>query len=182
MKHPHSLKKQAGLTLTESLLVLAVAALVAVLAYAGYKMANSNVKQAAAVDSAARMLSAIKKSFGASGNYPAASVTTANLGKSGIVPSEFTVAADFSSITAPWATDSTVTLAGNTTTATVTFIKVPTSVCLDLMAGIEGFTDSMQAGATGGALADVKTSTTKFDPGTAASKCGAAADIAAVIK
>jgi|JI8StandDraft_2_1071088.scaffolds.fasta_scaffold02979_8 prepilin-type N-terminal cleavage/methylation domain-containing protein len=43
-KPKRSARRQAGLTLTESLLVLAVAGLIAVVAYGGYKVANSDVQ------------------------------------------------------------------------------------------------------------------------------------------
>lgn len=182
-----TLKKQAGMTLTESLLVLAVGALVAVLAYGGYKMAVGNVNQAASVDSAARLMSAIKKSFGASGNYTT-NVTTANLAKSGIVPAEFITDATAGTVKAPWGTTSMVTILGTGTAAApkntvpVTFTNVPVDICLSLLAGIEGFTESMTAGPAGGAQTDVKTAGTTFDSGLAAAQCGAVADIVATIK
>ena len=179
-----TIKKQAGMTLTESLLVLAVGALVAVLAYGGYKLAVGNVKQASAVDSAARMLSAIKKSFGSSGNY-SVNVTTANLAKSGIVPTEFTVDAGAGTVIAPWAADANVTIttppAAGSQTLAVNFTNVPTDVCLSLMAGIEGFTESMKAGPAGSLVA-VKAAGGKFDSGSAAAQCGAVATVEATIK
>lgn len=183
----HTLKHQAGMTLTESLLVLAVGALVAVLAYGGYKMAVGNVNEQAAVDSSARMLSAIKKSFGSSGNYTT-SVTTENLSKSGIVPTEFKIVG--TEVVAPWGTGSSkITIAGTGTAAApvntvpVTFTNVPTNICLSLMAGIEGFTESMTVAPAGGGTADtVKATGGKFDSGLAAAKCGADATIVATIK
>lgn len=185
----NTLKQQAGMTLTESLLVLAVGALVAVLAYGGYKMAVGGVNEQAAVDSSARMLSAIKKAFGSSGNYTT-DVTTLNLAKSGIVPAEFkTDITGTGTITPPWGAGSTVTIAGTGTSAApvatvpVTFAAVPQNVCLALMAGIEGFTDSMTATPAGGSAATVKATGQTFNSGLAAAQCGAASTtIVATIK
>ncbi|MBI1891892.1 MAG: prepilin-type N-terminal cleavage/methylation domain-containing protein [Burkholderiales bacterium] len=185
-------KTQAGMTLTESLLVLAVGALVAVLAYGGYKVASGNVSEKSAVESTARLLTSIKKAFGGSGNYTT-NVTTANLAKSGIVPTDFKSDTAAGTVAAPWGTGtSMVTIAGTGTAAVpvntvpVTLTNVPASICLAIMSGVEGLAEGIKAGpaATIPPTNVIKTpgSAGSYDAGAAAAQCGADAAIEITLK
>lgn len=176
MQRYATLKQQRGLTLTESLLVLAVAALVAVLAYGGYKMANANVKSMSSVNSTVRLLTAIKKTFGSNSDYTG--ITHTLVAQSGIVPTDFASNSATGVITAPYGATVTIAADGtDKTRALVTFTSVPSDVCMDLAAGIEGMTDTLSIGGTA-----VKSSTTPYSATGAAAKCGAAAIFVAGVK
>lgn len=84
-----AVRQHRGLSLTETLLVLGVIALVAVIAYAGYNAATSSVKTGGETRSAVTLLNNIQKTFGTAANYNA--VTVPNLINAGQVPSTYRV-------------------------------------------------------------------------------------------
>lgn len=178
MKYCKTQKKQSGLTLVESLLVLAVAALVAVLAYGGYKMANSGVKSQSNVESSVRLLTAIKKTFGSSGNYK--DITHAKVNTSGIVPSDFDTATS-GKIKAPWGGEVEVSSADPYTNAVVKFTAVPSEICMDLAGGIEGMVEKLVIGAA--TPKDMTANTPKkYTPSDAAGVCNATVAFEATLK
>lgn len=165
MQYCKTHKKQTGLTLVESLLVLAVAALVAVLAYGGYKMANQGVKSQSGVESTVRLLTSIKKTFGSSGDYTG--ITGDLVKSSGVVPSDFDTSG--TNFKAPFGSAVTIASAASNKMAAVTFAAVPADICMDLVSGIEGMTEVLTVG--GDTVKDLGAGT-KFTASVAAAKCG----------
>ena len=80
-----SITRQAGMTLTESLLVLAVGAAVAVVAYSGYRVANSDVMASTVSQDTVGMIGKIKQIWG--GNYT--TVTPTGLNNAGVITGSF---------------------------------------------------------------------------------------------
>lgn len=177
MKYCKTQKKQSGLTLVESLLVLAVAALVAVLAYGGYKMANLGVKSQSGVESTVRLLTSIKKTFGSSGDYTG--ITGAVVKSSGVVPSDFDISTGFK---APYGSAVSIASAASNKMAAVTFAAVPADICMDLVSGIEGMTEVLTVG--GDTAKDLTADPqVKYKASVAAAKCGAGtSDVVASVK
>jgi type II secretory pathway pseudopilin PulG len=82
-----AIKKQAGLTMVESLLVLGVAAAVAVIGYAGYRASTGDVNTSAVGQDTVGMVAGIKRVWGASGNYT--TVNGAGVNNAGLVIGTF---------------------------------------------------------------------------------------------
>lgn len=184
-----TLKKQAGMTLTESLLVLAVGALVAVLAYGGYKMATSQVSSQSQIEGTVQLVAGIKRVFGTGNSY--SDVNVANVINSKIVPPAFKTTGT-ASIDHAWG--GTITPAvGNQAGATptsqfkLTITAVPTDNCVDFVAGISnmgGMVNSIWVGGTAAGTNDVKPAGGAYSASTAATRCAAAAtsDVIVVIQ
>lgn len=85
----HAKRKDRGLSLTETLLVLGVIALVAVIAYAGYNAATGSVKAGGDAQALVQMAGNINKTFATAADYNG--VTTANLINAGLVPKAYKV-------------------------------------------------------------------------------------------
>ncbi|NEX63364.1 prepilin-type N-terminal cleavage/methylation domain-containing protein [Noviherbaspirillum galbum] len=75
--------KNKGMTLPETLLVLAVGAAVAVVGYAGYKTATGDVGGAALAQDTVTMIAKIKQTWGSTGNFT--SLSAANLNNAGLL-------------------------------------------------------------------------------------------------
>lgn len=81
--------RQAGMTLTESLLVLGIGAMAAAIAYGGYKMATSTVAVSSQTNGTIMLIGGIKRIFSTATDY--SSVTVANVINAKIVPSNFRI-------------------------------------------------------------------------------------------
>jgi len=167
--------RQAGMTLTESLLVLGIGAAVAVLAYGGYKMATGMVSASSQVRGITQLAAGIQRVFGVAGNY--ADVSAANVINSRIVPSDFKVGGGV--ITHAWG-NSVVPQPGNqvgagTTQFRITINGVPQNVCVDFLSGISSAATTLWAGGTTAGTHDVKDSTGTYYPARAATQCGSSA-------
>lgn len=80
-----SIRNQSGMTLIESLLVLAVGAAVAVIAYSGYRVADSDVNAATVSQDTVAMIGKIKQTW--AGSY--ATVTPPGLNNAGVISGSF---------------------------------------------------------------------------------------------
>ncbi len=131
------LKRQAGLTFVESLLVLAVAAGIVALAYMGYKSAKSAITVESQARGVTQLAASISRTFGRSGSY--SDVTTANVINARIVPDAFTV--EGGEIRNKWnglVTPAVGNQAGNTPASNfkITITNVPRSACFDFVTSI----------------------------------------------
>jgi len=81
---------QRGVTLTETLLVLGVAALLAAAAYRAYSMASSDARTSELSNSTVALVNKVKNVFGTDGNYTTLNTTFAEkLENSGVLPPQF---------------------------------------------------------------------------------------------
>lgn len=178
-KQNFACKSQSGMTLTESLLVLSVGALVAVLAYGGYRMATSDVKTQSQTKGIVQMVGKIKQTFGTAANY--AGVTVANIINAKIVPADFKTTGT-TSIDNAWG--GTVTPAAGNETATATnasfrivITNIPAEGCVDFLSGLSSSANSLWMGAVVGSVTagthDVKPLGGAFDAARAATQCAA---------
>lgn len=88
-------KKQKGITLTETLLTLSVAAVVSVIGYQGYKVANADISVSDQTGATVTMIGKIKQVFGASGSYAVLNTTPGlQLANAGLLPEQFKYDAD----------------------------------------------------------------------------------------
>lgn len=126
-------KQQAGMTLTEALLVLTIGALVAVLAYGGYRMATNDVKTQSQVNGIITLSGKIKQVFSTGADY--STVTAANVINAGLVPPDFRAAGG--TINNSWGGTVTPTaVAGNAARYQIVITVVPVDGCMDFLAGI----------------------------------------------
>lgn len=175
MKRIINKRKQAGMTLTESLLVLGVAAMVAVLAYGGYKMATSSVSTSSQVNGTIQLVGGIKRIFGTGADY--STVNVANVINSQIVPADFKKSGT-TDIYNGWGGNITPAVgdqAGATPTSVfkLTIAGVPVANCIELVAGIASAAQSLWVGGTTAGTHDVKPATGSFMPDRAATQCAA---------
>lgn len=175
MKQNHFQKKfrQAGMTLTESLLVLAIGAAVAVLAYGGYKMATGMVSVSSQTKGATQLVAGIKRVFGVASDY--LTVTNANVINAKLVPDDFKYDASAGTITNKWGgyvTASVGNEAGATPTTKfkLTITGVPKSDCVDFVTGLTSAAESIWVNGTTAGTNDVK-SNGEFYPNRAATQC-----------
>lgn len=162
-------RKQAGMTLTESLLVLAVGALIAVLAYGAYRMATSDVKVQSQVQGTVQLVGKIKQIYSSAANYGTASASLNQaVNDAKIVPSDFKGSG--ATITNAWGGAVNVAVGATNTQFTVTFVGVPQEGCIEFVTGIASAATTLVVGT--GASKDVKTATAAFDPALAAAACG----------
>lgn len=164
----NTLKQQAGMTLTESLLVLSVGALVAVLAYGGYKMATSDVKVQSQAKGTVQLVGKIKQVFGTSASYGATAgasmYTTVKNAK--ILPADFKD--NGTAFVNAWG-GTVIPAVGDPNTAqfTITINGVPAEGCIEFLNGINS---AASGGLTMGGTS-VKTAAGEFNTGAAATQC-----------
>lgn len=165
----YSLKKQSGMTLTESLLVLAVGALIAVLAYGAYRMATSDVKVQSQVQGITQLVGKIKQVFASAADF--SGVTNTSVTNAKIVPADFKVSG--TTISNAWGgTITAAQVTGDATKFQLTITKVPKEGCMEFLAGIASAAQSMTMGGT-----SVKAVGASFDTSAASTQC-AAVDVA----
>ena len=188
-----TLKKQAGMTLTESLLVLAVGALVAVLAYGGYRMATTQVNSSSQVKGLVQMVGGIKRIFNASGNYNG--ITTPIVVNAGIVPDDFRKTTGATgTITNSWG--GTITVAPTKLAAAapipaygtadnqgfaIVINGIPADSCMDIVTGVASAANVIQGGAAGAAATNAKALNGTVDIAAANTGCIAGGTAATVV-
>lgn len=79
--------RQRGVTLTETLLVLALASVLAAAAYRAYASASNDAKLSDLSNGTVSLIGKVKQVWGSAGNYENLTPTTLN--RSGILPSQF---------------------------------------------------------------------------------------------
>lgn len=166
--------RQAGMTLTESLLVLGVGAAVAVLAYGGYKMAIGQTNASSQVRGITQLVAGIQRVFGVSGNF--STVTAANVVNSRIVPTDLrSVGTSISTVWGGAITPGVGNQAGNTpvTNFKLTIAGVPKDACVDFLSGISGAASTLWVNGTTAGTNDAKDSTGTYHPDRAATQCEA---------
>lgn len=82
-----SSKRQRGVTLTETLLVLALAAVLAAAAYRAYATASNDTKTSELGNGTMALIGKVKQVWGADGNYT--TLTPETLDRSGVLPAQF---------------------------------------------------------------------------------------------
>lgn len=87
MKQRMNLRRQAGISLTESILAMAVAAVAAVVAYAGYRTLTADVDVSDMNASMVELVGKTRQVFGSGGSFT--NVTTQNLINAKVVPARF---------------------------------------------------------------------------------------------
>lgn len=165
--------RQAGMTLTESLLVLAIGAAVAVLAYGGYKMATGMVSVSSQTRAITQLAAAVKRVFGIATNY--STVSNANVINAKLVPEELRVSG--TTIENRWGGQVTVspgdqTGAGNTKFRIV-ITGVPSSDCVDFVSGLTSAAQTLWVNGTTAGTHDVKDASGVFHPDRASAQCSA---------
>ncbi|MBS1196294.1 MAG: prepilin-type N-terminal cleavage/methylation protein [Proteobacteria bacterium] len=162
-----SIKKQNGMTLTESLLVLAVGALIAVLAYGAYRMATSDVKVQSQVQGITQLVGKIKQVFGTGATYGTADMVK-SIVDAKIVPADIKIGGTAAAPTLSNAWGGGVTIVGAGAAFTITIVGVPSEGCIQFLSGISSAANSMTMGGT-----SVKATGANFDPAAAATQCAA---------
>lgn len=165
-------RRQAGLTLTESLLVLAIGAAVAVLAYGGYKFATNSVTVSSQTRATTQLVASIKRVFGIANDY--STVTNQNIINARIVPEEFKISG--TTIYNRWT--GTVTAAvGNQAGGTpltqfkITITQVPRDSCAEFVSGLTSAATTLWVNGTTAGTNDVKDSNGVVWPDRLATQC-----------
>lgn len=156
--------RQAGMTLTESLLVLGIAAAVAVTAYAGYKMATSDVSASDLSNGNVAMVSKIKQVWGVAGDY--STVTAEGLIKAGVLPKSFKFNSTDSSITDNYGNAVTVSGAANKF-AVLLGGPYDKDVCTKVASGLTGIAYSVYVGSDATISAGAASGTNNYKVGAA---------------
>ena len=166
--------KQAGLTLTELMVSLAVAGLLVGGAVMFARSAGDQQSSNQHTSEAVGFRSAMRSLFNGQGNFGSTTATyasqNATLVSAGKVPA--TLSASGSTITNSWG--GAVDVMGNNANFYLSTASVPKTVCIDLVS------QAIQAGwngvGVGGAYPGTSSSTTIVSPATAATYCSAAAN------
>lgn len=124
-------RQDRGLSLTETLLVLGVIALVAVIAYAGYNAATGSVKAGGDAQALVQLAGNINKTFATAADYNG--VTVANLINAGLVPKAFKTRG-ITNIIHSNGSDITVGFApaANSTQYAIAYSNVPADQCMEV--------------------------------------------------
>lgn len=145
--------RQAGITLIEALLVLAIAAALAVAGYQVYKSGSEDVKAQANASGAVELVIGIQRLFSQSADY--AGVTTAAIATSGVAPKSFKTTA--TTITNGWG--GAVTVAPGTgyaatpvTNFATTIAGVPSVACVELVTTLANSATELSVLPAGGTL------------------------------
>lgn len=187
-------RAQAGVTLTELMLVLGVAGVMLSAAFGAYKVVSAdNARQQFATD-ALSMINTVNNKWSMSGDY--ASATNANIIALSLVPSTFSVSGAV--INSPYNTSITFTgidavSDGGVETATAAadqvlkteFDNVPKDACPDLVKSLASLAFHVKVKGNGGAGTEsqVKTSTSGLNFSQVIDRCteGSSADVTAYV-
>jgi len=131
---------QRGITLTETLLVLAVAAALAVAAYAAYSVARNDSRLSELASGTVTMVEMIKQVWSLSGDY--SEVTAENISKAGILPKPYKF--DGNDIQDPFG--NTVTINGSTTSFAFAFRNLSNENCSKLAPTLASFAYQITVG------------------------------------
>lgn len=173
-------RRQKGMTLTETLLALGVTAMVAVLAYGGYKMATGDVSTSSMTNGVTQSVSKVKQIWGPMGSYTG--VSNDNLNKSGGVPKDFKVSG--TTILNSWGGNVVFSPGATASEFLVGIQGIPTAECAKFLSSVEGLAYTLRTGVTNDSTGTitgtpyvVKDSTTALSTTTLmnASSCGSAA-------
>jgi len=183
MRKTATIAMQRGVTLTETLLVLALAATLAAAAYRAYSTASSDAKTSELGNGTVALIGKIKQVWGATGDY--STLTPANLEQSGILPTQFRTNRSGTTL----ATEvrdtfgNEITITGGAGAFTLGFNQLSADTCTTLAATLASQAFRIQAGsgataadgaASGGA--DYKgpdvTATSGLDVAALAQACG----------
>lgn len=178
-KNLMAIRKERGLSLTETLLVLGVIALIAVIAYLGYNAATSSVKTGGEAQALVQLTSNITKTFASSADY--AGVTAQSVIEAGLVPKQFKVKGTGASRTIQNAYGGTIVPStqsvpsANTSKFQLVYDSVPSESCVELAQAVGNAAQEIYISASGTAAAAadaVKTAALPaFNTATAISKC-----------
>lgn len=175
--------RQAGMTLTESLLVLGIGAMAAAIAYGGYKMATASVTVASQTNGTIMLIGGIKRTFSTATDYSGVTVTNAINAK--VVPSNFRINGT-TEIYNGWGglVTPAVGIQGAAIPNTkfkITVSAVPSDHCADFVNGISSAAESIWANGTTAGTHDVKPAGSSVDPTRLITQCVSGATITAVI-
>jgi len=131
---------QRGITLTETLLVLAVAAALAVAAYAAYSVARNDGTLSALSSGTVTLVEKIRQVWSLSGNYD--SVDAATVNKAGILPKPFKY--DGGSIQDPFG--NSMVINGATTSFAFSFRNLSKENCSKLAPSLASFAFQITVG------------------------------------
>lgn len=172
-------RKQAGLSLIESLLVLAVISLILIGAYQGYKIATGDVKAGDNVKATTQLAGATSRLFSQSGNY--AALTNQVMIEAQLIPNNIRVdglnlrnswGGDVIVGPGPLATAGTVPAPLNTNTYfKVAFSGVEAGDCTNFASGIAGTAVAVFVGPAAGTVVAVKPLGGALNPVTLATQC-----------
>ena len=165
---------QRGITLTETLLVLAVAAALAVAAYAAYSVARNDGTLSDLSSGTVTMVEKIRQVWSLSGDY--SSVTAVNLSKAGVLPKPFKFDGD--NIQDPFGNN--LVINGATTSFAFSFRNLSSENCSKLAPTLASFgyqitvggdAQASQGRASGASL--YKSSAGEINTGALINACGA---------
>jgi len=143
---------QRGVTLTETLLVLGVAAILAAAAYRAYSMASNDARTSELSNSTVALVTKVKNVWGTDGDYSALNTSPAEkLENSGVLPPQFRK--NGTKINDIFGNEVTVT--GGSASFTVGFTNLSRDTCSTLASSLSGVAYAINVGnatATNGAL------------------------------
>jgi prepilin-type N-terminal cleavage/methylation domain-containing protein len=166
----------AGLTLLESMIALAIFAVVIWAAMANYTTASASQSSSQMATELQSLRASVKDLYSGQGNFGSASATyvaiTASLIAANKVPS--TLNKDATAGTLKTSTGGAVVIEGNTSDFAISYAGVPKAQCISAVtgAGANGWID-MKVGATTTAAA-AAAGVAKFTPASAAAACNSA--------
>jgi len=143
---PATATQQRGVTLTETLLVLALAATLAAAAYRAYSTASNDAKTSELGNGTITLIGKIKQVWGAAGDY--ASLDPANLERSGILPTQFRTNRNGSTLASEVRDTfgNEITITGGVGAFTLGFNNLSSDTCTTLAATLASQAFRIQAG------------------------------------
>lgn len=166
MKVSFSKRKQAGLTLVESMVALGISAVVILGALALFGSASSSQMSTQMTSDLSAIRSSVKSLYLSSGGYGSGNLNQV-LVNGNKIPTTMSVTAG-TPPTITHAMAGTLTIAGNGANFTLTVTAIPTDVCMSLLAGTNGW-NSVTVG-SGTAITSFPIS-----PATASTQCSVSA-------
>lgn len=171
-------RAQRGFTLFEASLVLFIGGAALVAGTISFNQQNAGLKATQTADGISSMLVGVKERYGSLGSYSA--VSNSSVIANTLVPSNFPT--NGATITTPFGSNSTVTLASadSGATFTLTVTGLPTSACAVIVSRMDSTANGIGGGATAPAdttLSTAATATTikaiggKLDSGKAFTQC-----------
>lgn len=174
-------RRQAGLTLVDSLLALAIAAMVSLVAFGGYRFATSDVNVEALGRGAVTLANQVKRIFGATGSYTA--VTAANINANGLIPTGWKW--DGAAVVDNYG--NAVSITGGASSFSLIFSQLSAADCAKVVGQLEGIASKIHIGAAAAGAAGVvtggsvyKTAAGVISGDALANGCGEAARLVAV--
>lgn len=138
---------QKGLTLAETLMVLAIGAVAIVGGTILYMQASRNSKMNAGIIQLATLSSQVRTTYSGQSSYGSVGPIVAPLLAANAVPPDMRIEGNTTTLRNAWGGNTTVASANNGTQFTITFNNVPADACVRL--------PTINAGSVGGAFAAV---------------------------